>query len=140
MQQVLKFEFLKLKILEILNFHMRLLHCQFKAADWFLVDTCSVIIPPNLIKTGHHPLRNTSCSLIQSHCHKVQLSKEIKPRRYKTFPMLNSTEYEIPTAHKKLKYRQIKTFLALSLSDIAFIMLINVKMPTILQLLAFEHL
>ena len=32
---------------------------------------------------------------------------------------------------KKLKYQQIKKFLALSLSDVVFIMLINVKMPTI---------
>ena len=31
---------------------------------------------------------------------------------------------------KKLTYRQIKKFLALSLSDVVFIMLINVKMPT----------
>ena len=30
----------------------------------------------------------------------------------------------------KLKYRQMKKFLALSLSDVVFIMLINVKMPT----------
>ena len=44
--------------------------------------------------------------------------------------MLNSTDHEIPTAHKKLKYRKIKKFIALSLSDV-FILLINVKMPTI---------
>ena len=100
MQQELRFEFLKLKISEILNFHMHLLHFQFKAAEWFLVDTCAVIIPPNWITNGHHPLRNTSYSLIQSHTHKVKLSKEIKPRGYKTFFMLNSTEYEISTAHK----------------------------------------
>ena len=31
----------------------------------------------------------------------------------------------------KLKYRQIKKCLALSLSDVVFIMLTNVKMPTI---------
>ena len=37
----------------------------------------------------------------------------------------------------KLKYRQIKKFLALSLSDGVFIMLINVKMPTIVGILAF---
>ena len=35
--------------------------------------------------------------------------------------MLNSAEHEISTAHK---------FLALSLSDVVSIMLINVKMPT----------
>ena len=39
--------------------------------------------------------------------------------------MLNSTELEISTAHKT----KIPTFLALSLSDVVFIMLINVKMP-----------
>ena len=53
--------------------------------------------------------------------------------------MLNSTDHEISTAHKKLQYRQIKMFLALSLPDAVFIMLINVKMPTKL-LLAFQHL
>ena len=50
--------------------------------------------------------------------------------------MLNSTEHEITTAHK-LKYQQIKKFLALSLLDVAFIMLINVKMPTIVGILTF---
>ena len=45
--------------------------------------------------------------------------------------MLNSTEHEISTAHKTtvLKNRQ---FLAFKLSDVIFIMLINVKMPTII--------
>ena len=37
----------------------------------------------------------------------------------------------------KLKYRQIKMFLALSLSDVVFTMLINVKMPTIVGILTF---
>ena len=50
--------------------------------------------------------------------------------------MLSSTEHEISTAHKKLTYR-MKKFLALSLSDVVFIMLINVKMPTIVGILAF---
>ena len=49
--------------------------------------------------------------------------------------MLNSNEHEISTAHKKIKYRQIKKFLAKSLSDVVFIMLINVKMPTIVGIL-----
>ena len=40
--------------------------------------------------------------------------------------MLNSTEHEISTAHKT-KFGQVKMFLASSLSDIVFIMLINVK-------------
>ena len=38
---------------------------------------------------------------------------------------------------KKLKYRQMKTFLALSVSDVVFIMLINVKMPTFVGILTF---
>ena len=37
----------------------------------------------------------------------------------------------------KLKYRQIKKFLALSLSDVVFIILINIKMPTIVGILTF---
>ena len=54
-----------------------------------------------------------------------------RSRSYKTIFMLNSTEHEIATAHKKLKYRQRMKFIALSLSDVVFILLINVKMPTI---------
>ena len=49
--------------------------------------------------------------------------------------MLNSTEHEISNANKKLKYRQMKKCLALSLSDVVFIMLINVKMPTIVGII-----
>ena len=45
-----------------------------------------------------------------------------------------STEFQL---HIKLKYPQIKNFLALSLSDVVFIMLINVKMPTIVGFLTF---
>ena len=37
----------------------------------------------------------------------------------------------------KLYYRQVKKFVALSLSDIVFIMLINVKMPTIFCISTF---
>ena len=37
----------------------------------------------------------------------------------------------------KLKYQKIKQFLALSLSDVVFIMLINAKMPTIVGILTF---
>ena len=37
----------------------------------------------------------------------------------------------------KLKYRQMKKFFALSLSDVAFIMLINIRMPTIVGILTF---
>ena len=61
----------------------------------------------------------------------------IRPRGYKTCSMLNSTEHKISTALKKLKYRQIKKFLVLRLSDVVFIMLINVKMPTIVGILTF---
>ena len=46
--------------------------------------------------------------------------KQTWPRGYKTFFVLNSTEHEISTAHKKLKYRQMKKFLALSLSGAVF--------------------
>ena len=55
------------------------------------------------------------------------------PELIKLFLMLNSTEHEISPA----KYRQIKKFLALSLLDVVFIMLINVKMPTIIGILTF---
>ena len=51
--------------------------------------------------------------------------------------MLNSTEHDFSTAHKKLKYRQIKKFLALGLSDVVIIMLINVKIPTNVGILTF---
>ena len=50
--------------------------------------------------------------------------------------MLNSTQHEISTAHKT-KILTKKMFLALSLSDNVFIMLINVKMPTIVGILTF---
>ena len=50
--------------------------------------------------------------------------------------MLNSTEHEISTA-QNLRCQQIKKYLALSLSDVVFIMLINVKMPTIVGILVF---
>ena len=69
-------------------------------------------------------------------------SSSNRPRSYgyKTFFMHHSTEHEISTAHKnykKLKHRQMKKILALSLSDVVFIMLINVKMPTIVGILTF---
>ena len=49
--------------------------------------------------------------------------------------MLNSTEHEISMLIKtKIP---IKKFLALSLSDVVFILLINVKMPTIVGILTF---
>ena len=60
-----------------------------------------------------------------------------RPQGYKTFFMLNSTEHKNSAAHKKLNYRQMKKFLVLRLSDVAFIMLINVKMSTIVGILPF---
>ena len=51
--------------------------------------------------------------------------------------MLNSTQYKISNAQKKIKYRQMKKFLAISLSDVVFIKLIDVKMPTIVGILTF---
>ena len=51
--------------------------------------------------------------------------------------MYNSTEHELSIAHKKLKYRQMRKFLALRLSDVVFIMLTNVKMPTIVGILTY---
>ena len=38
---------------------------------------------------------------------------------------------------QKLKYQEMKKFLALSLSEIVFIMLLNVKMPTVVGILTF---
>ena len=46
---------------------------------------------------------------------------KVRPQGYKTFFMLNSTEHQISTAHK----------------NVVFIMLINVKMPTIVGILTF---
>ena len=54
----------------------------------------------------------------------------------KLFFVLNSTDHEISTTHKKLKYRQIKNFHALILSEVVFINVIHVKMPTIVGILA----
>ena len=51
------------------------------------------------------------------------------------FFMLNLTEYEISTPYKT-KILKNNVFLASELSDV-FIMLINVKMPTIVGILTF---
>ena len=51
--------------------------------------------------------------------------------------MLNSTKHENFNYSLKLKCQQIKKFLALSLSNVVFIMLINVKMPSIVGILTF---
>ena len=49
--------------------------------------------------------------------------------------MLNSTEYRISTAHKT-NMLKMTNFFVLKLSDV-FILLINVKMPTIVGILTF---
>ena len=46
--------------------------------------------------------------------------------------MLNSLEHEISTAHKTDTLKKSGFFLHLKLSDVVFILLINVKMPTII--------
>ena len=51
--------------------------------------------------------------------------------------MLNLAEYEISTPHKAYSVEKLKSFLALKLSIVSFIMLINVKMPTIVGILKF---
>ena len=59
------------------------------------------------------------------------------PRGYKTFFMLNSTANEISTVHYNLNAVKIKIAIAFNLSFVVFIMLINVKMPTIVGILTF---
>ena len=54
-----------------------------------------------------------------------------------TFFMLNSTEHEISTAHKSKMLKKVDFFIAFNLSDMLFILLINVKMPTIVGILTF---
>ena len=49
--------------------------------------------------------------------------------------MLNSIEHEISTAHKNSNADEKN--LALELTDFVFILLINVKMPTIVDILTF---
>ena len=53
--------------------------------------------------------------------------------------MLFSTENEISTAHnnKNAEKHKIYNILAFKLSDVVFIMLINVKMPKIVGILTF---
>ena len=60
------------------------------------------------------------------------------PEVIKLFFMLNSTEHEISTAHiknKMLTNEDVSCFK--SLMYVVFIMLINVKMPTIVGILTF---
>ena len=65
----------------------------------------------------------------------IALYFEFETQGYKTFFMLNSTEHVISTANKNLLYWKIKIFLALKLSKVIFILLIDVKMPTIVGIL-----
>ena len=48
--------------------------------------------------------------------------------------MLKTTEHDISTSHKIIKD---KDFLTLKLPDVLFILLINVKMPTVVGILIF---
>ena len=61
------------------------------------------------------------------------------PEVIKPFFMLNSysTEQEISTAHKKIPTSE--EVIAISLSDVVFILIINVKMPTIIGILTFMN-
>ena len=59
------------------------------------------------------------------------------PWGYKTCFVFNSTEHESSTAHKKTKTPTNKETSCLSRSSVIFIMLINVKMPTIVGILIF---
>ena len=53
------------------------------------------------------------------------------------FFMLDSTVHKVSAAYKILKYGQMKKLLILSLKEVVFIMLVNVKMPTIVDILTF---
>ena len=55
-------------------------------------------------------------------------------RGYKKIFMVNSSEHKISTHKTKIMTNEV---LALSLSDVVFIMLINVKMPTTVGILTF---
>ena len=59
-----------------------------------------------------------------------------RPLGYKTFSCSTQLSKKFQFLIK-LKYREIKKFLALNLSDPVFILLINVKVPTIVGILTF---
>ena len=65
---------------------------------------------------------------ISAQLRSVTVAGALAPRLY-TFFMLNSTQ--LSTKFQLLIKTKIKKFLAVSLLDVVFIMLINVKMPTI---------
>ena len=59
------------------------------------------------------------------------------PEFVKLFPCSTQLSSKFQLLIKKLNIPQMKKFIALSLSDVVFIMLINVKMPTIVGILTF---
>ena len=66
------------------------------------------------------------------------LDPDLAPRLYNFFSCSTqlSTKFQL-LIKTKILYQQMKKFLALNLSDVVFIMLINVKMPTIVGILTF---
>ena len=62
--------------------------------------------------------------------------RALAPEVIKLFFVLNSNEHEIQMLIKS-KILKKKIFLAFRLSDVVFIMLLNVKMPTIVGILTF---
>ena len=96
--------------------------------------------PISVQVVGMYKIMNSLSASGDFCCLLISIANSLDPDqapRLSIFFMLNSNEHQISTAHKKLKYRQIKKFLALSLSDVVFIMLISVKMPTIVGILTF---
>ena len=68
-------------------------------------------------------------SVIFGHIHLFLFQDYVAPR---LFFMLKSTEHEIPTKNLNAKHRLVYIF---KLSAVAFIMLMNVKLPTIVIML-----
>ena len=67
-------------------------------------------------------------------CHFREQFHQRGPEVINLFPCSTqlSTEFQLLL---KINYRKVKKFLSLSLSDVVFIMLINVKMQTIVAIL-----
>ena len=76
----------------------------------FSLDCCNFLILYPILESGPEIIKLFSCS--------TQLSTKLQQLI-------------------KLKYRQIKMFLILSLSDVVLIMLINVKMQALIGILTF---
>ena len=62
---------------------------------------------------------------------------QIWPRGYKTFFILNSVEHEILNAYKYENMKQFIIFQAQISLECYFLLLINVKMPTIVGIVTF---